>query len=341
MKDSLIQDTVRHLVPKGSTRLHAQNRKITIVGSGAIGTTVAYSLFLRQSNLELVVTNRDEGKARARSFDISHCSPSLEGNTIRAGSVDDTAGSAIVVVTAGVLPRENGSRSDVLRDNIEVYREIIPPLAARNQDAVFIVITNPTDCMAYAAYRLAGLPASRILGSGTLLDGLRLRKFIAEAYDLDPSRIEADIVGEHGDAMVAVWSRITYRGMALDRYLREAGIDFDSAARQRILEKTRRAGWDIRLAGEHSCFGISFSVVRIIENILGSSEGPLTVSSLISGELGIHDVFLSLPATLDRRGIRSVAAPSLSDEETRALQAAAAAMRAQLDTVDLQVGRPP
>ncbi|MGO9309810.1 MAG: malate dehydrogenase [Spirochaetia bacterium] len=324
-------------MPKGSTRLSTHTRKITIVGSGVIGTTVAYSLLLRQPNLELVLNNRHEGKARARAFDISHCTPSLEGNTIRAGSMDDTAASDIVVVTAGVLPREDGTRSDVLRDNVEVYRRIIPPLAARNPHAVFIVVTNPTDSMAYAAHRLAGLPASRIIGTGTLLDGLRLRKLIAEACDLDPSKIEADVVGEHGDGMVALWSRASCAGIPLDAYLRGAGIDFDAAARQRIMERTRRAGWDIRLAGEHSCYGISFSVVRIIESILGASAAPLTVSSLISGELGIHDVYLSLPVTLDRAGCRSISVPRLTDEETGALRAAAAAMRSQLDAVDLQV----
>jgi L-lactate dehydrogenase len=312
--------------------------KITIVGSGAIGTTIAYSLVLRRPKLEIVLRNRDERKSWAKAFDISHCVPALEGSTIRAGSLDETAGSDIVVVTAGVLPKVDGKRSDVLRDNIEAYRGMISPLAARSENAVFIVVTNPIDSMAYAAYRLSGLPASRIIGSGTLLDGLRLRTFIGEAYELDPSKIEAEVIGEHGDTMVALWSRITYAGIPLDEYLRDKGIDFDAAARQRILNKTKRAGWDIRLAGEHSCYGISFSAVRIIEGILGYSAGPLAVSSLMSGDYGIHDVYMSLPSTLGRAGLASRSASPISLDETQALLASAAVLRSQLETVDLLLG---
>ncbi|MGA2545297.1 MAG: hypothetical protein ABSF43_02020 [Rectinemataceae bacterium] len=313
----------------------ANTSKITIVGSGAIGTTVAYSLVLRRPKLELVLRNRDQRKSWVKAFDISHCIPALEGSTIRAGSLDDTAGSDVVVVTAGVLPKVDGKRSDVIRDNIGAYREMIPPLAARSENAVFIIVTNPIDSMAYAAFRLSGLPASRIIGSGTLLDGLRLRTFIGEAYALDPSEIEAEVVGEHGDTMVPLWSCITHAGLPLGEYLRGRGIDFDDAGRQRILEKTKRAGWDIRLAGEHSCYGISFSVVRIIESILGYTTGPLTVSSLLTGELGIHDVYMSLPSTLGRAGLASRAVPSISDDETRALLASATVLRSQIEMVDL------
>lgn len=315
--------------------------KITIVGSGAIGTTIAYSLVLRRPNLELVLMNRNERKSWAKAFDISHCIPALEGSTIRAGSLDDTAGSDIVVVTAGVLPKVDGKRSDVLRDNIEAYRGIIPPLAARNGNAVFIIVTNPIDSMAYAAFRLSGLSASQVIGSGTLLDGLRLRTFIGEAYELDPSKIGAEVIGEHGDTMVALWSRIKYAGIPLDEYLRDRGIDFDDAARQGILEKTKRAGWDIRLAGEHSCYGISFAVVRIIESIFGYTEGPLTVSSLMSGDFGVRDVYMSLPSMLCRTGISSRATFPISECETDALFVSAAALRSQLEMVDVQLGMSP
>jgi L-lactate dehydrogenase len=318
--------------------LSSRKSKITIVGSGAIGTTIAYSLLLRRPNVELVVFNRDGRKARARTFDMSHCGPCLEGSSVRAGGADDTAGSDIIVMTAGVLPEVDGKRSDVLRDNIEVYRELVPPLAARSPGAVLLAITNPNDSMAYAAYRLAGLPSSRVLGTGTLLDGLRLRTFIGEAYGLDPSRIEAEVIGEHGDSMVPLWSRAAYCGSPLEVWLRGAGKELDAAARRGILERTRRAGWDIRLAGEHSCYGIAFSAVRIIESLLGFSAGPLTLSSLLTGECGIREVYMSLPAVLCRAGIGSIEEPTLSDEEAKSLLASAAAIREQMDQVDAQIG---
>jgi L-lactate dehydrogenase len=252
--------------------------------------------------------------------------------------MDDTAGSDVVIVTAGVLPAKDGKRSDVLRDNIEIYRQLIPAIVARSPDAVFIVVTNPVDSMAYAAYRFAGVPASQVIGTGTVLDGTRLRTFIGQACDLDPAQIGADIVGEHGDLMVPLWSRAAYAGRPLAECLSERGFDFDEAARGALLEKTRRAGWDIRLAGEHSCYGISFAALRVVENVLGFSEESLTVSSHSAGDAGLRDLYVSLPATLGRRGIiASCLTLPVSEEETEALLASTAALRAQMDMVDRQI----
>lgn len=313
--------------------------KITVVGSGAIGTTLAYSILLRREDVELVLINRDERKAGAKAFDMSHCVPSLEGSSIRAGKAEDTAGSDIVVMTAGILPKADGKRTDVLRDNIELYRTLLPPLASLSPGAVFIVITNPNDSMAYAASRLCALPASRVIGTGTLLDGLRLRAFVSEAYGLDPSKVEAQVIGEHGDSMVPLWSAATYAGAPLEGFLRAAGKNFDAASKLRLLEKTKRAGWEIRLAGEHSCYGISFSALRIVEALLGPSDTRLTVSSLVSQAGGA--VYMSLPALLGREGVASVRIPDLSEEEAAAFRASASTLKAQMDAVDFLIGPPP
>ncbi|MGO8694885.1 MAG: lactate/malate family dehydrogenase [Rectinemataceae bacterium] len=312
--------------------------KITIVGSGSIGSTIAYSLLIRRPEQNLILVNRNERRAWAKAFDMSHCSPIIGGRGIRSGSVYDSAGSDIVVLTAGVLPKEDGMRVDVLRDNIEVYRDSVPRLAEASPDAVFVVVTNPVDAMAYAVYRLTGLSASRVLGSGTLLDSLRLRSFIGEEYGLDPERIEADIVGEHGESMVPLWSRACYTGAPLELRLAERGIELDRPAKEALLHKTRRAGWEIRLAGEHSCYGIAFSVVRIIEAILGSVAASLTVSSFQSDAHGFESAFMSLPTLLGREGIRSIVTPLLDAREAEALRASASAVRLQMDLVDELIG---
>lgn len=308
--------------------------KISIVGFGAIGATIAYSLLTRRLASEIVVFNRDLKKARARTFDMGHCTPGLDGARIRAGEIGDTADSDIVVMTAGVLPKEDGTRMDVLRDNVGLYRSIVPQVALRSPRAVLIVVTNPLDAMTFAAGRLSGFPSSRVIGSGTLLDGSRLKCFIAEEYDLDSSHIDLEVIGEHGDSMVPLWSRIRYSGEALERSLAQRGRAMDDAIRGKLLQRTKRAGWEIRLANEHSCYGISFSVVRIIETMLGWCGGAPTVSSLASGEYGIDGLCMSLPSILGRDGIKGNQRPVLSQEESNALHASARILKEQTDAVD-------
>jgi L-lactate dehydrogenase len=321
--------------------------KATILGSGGIGSTLAYSLLLRRPELDLVLVNRNERRAWAKAFDMSHCAPALGGGGIRSGGIEDSASSDLVVLTAGVLPTEDGSRADVLRDNIEVYRELVPPLAKASPGAVFIVVTNPVDAMAYAAYRLSGLPASRVLGSGTLLDGLRLRSFIGEACGIDPRKVEIEIVGEHGDSMVPLWSRASYAGAPLGPRLGELGFKLDAEAWEGLLQRTRRAGWEIRQAGEHSSYGIAFSATLIVEAVLGCAGGILTassqrssaapalsVSSLHQDAYGLGEVFMSLPTRVGRGGVESVPPLSLEPAEDAALRRSAEILRGQMDMAE-------
>jgi L-lactate dehydrogenase len=314
-------------------------RKVAIIGAGAIGTTLAYALALRNRTVDIVLANRDEKKAWAKAFDISHCLPELPDRSVRSGGIEDCAGAAVVVLTVGVLPRETGTRADVLRDNIEVYRGIVPRLAELCPSAVFLVVTNPLDAMAYAAYRLALSPRGRVIGSGTALDALRLRAFTAEAYSLDASRLRIEVVGEHGDSMVPLWSGASYDDRPLPTVLAEAGTDFNEESRASLLQRTRRAGWDIRLAGEHSTYGIAFSAARIVETLLSAEGGVLSVSALRDeGEAALDGgrcVYLSLPTRLGREGAAPGGATITMDENERAaLYTSARLVRAQMDAVD-------
>ncbi|HEY9595655.1 MAG TPA: hypothetical protein VHE79_14345 [Spirochaetia bacterium] len=308
--------------------------RVTIVGSGAIGTTLAYSLVMRRAGIELLLCNRDERKSWAKAFDISHCASELGDRSIRSVTVDESAGSDVIVMTAGALPREDGTRSDVIRDNVAIYRSLVPALAERSPNAVIVAITNPVDAMAYATSRLSGFPRGRVIGSGTELDGMRLRSFVADAFGLDQEGLTIDIVGEHGDSMVPLWSRSLYRGRPLAAHLSESGADFGCPVREELLRRTRRAGWDIRLAGEHSCFGIAFSAARIVESIIGGSAQPRSVSAPLLGELGLNGAWVSLPTRLGRAGVESRQAPTMSDAELDALRASAAVVRSQMEEVD-------
>lgn len=306
-----------------------ERKKIAVIGSGAIGTTIAYSLMLECSSVEISMINRSENKSWAKAFDISHCEPFLDGNTIYSESLEQCRGADILVMTAGALPKKNGTRADVLKDNIAIFKTLLPTLAANNPRAVILNITNPVDSMAYGIQRITGFPEGRVIGTGTELDTMRMRRFIGEHLGLAPDKISFHIIGEHGDSMVPLWSGGRYDGAPLF-----TGADGLGASKDELLHKTKRAGWDIREAGEHSCYAISYSAVRIIRAIVESTDSRLLVSSPFAGEYGIGNVFMSQLSILGSDGIEDRVVLDLSDDEQKALESSADIVWGQMKMVD-------
>lgn len=307
-----------------------ERKKIVIVGSGTIGSLLAYSLFIRHEGIEIELINRDEKKSWAKAFDISHCQPELPRRSIRSVNLRVCKDADIVVMTAGTLPSEHGTRSDVLRENVHIFEELLPEIAELNPRAIIVCITNPVDALTYAALRITGFAEARVLGSGTELDGMRLRALAAERFKLDPSRLSIEVIGEHGDTMVPLWSRATYDGKPLGEMVQ----DMSECEMDELTQRTRLAGWEIRRAGEHSSFAIAFSADRIIEGILGCSQNRITVSSMVDSEYAIHKTCLSLPVSLSPSGILKHHVPEISKRESIALAESAHVVQTQMEEVD-------
>lgn len=304
--------------------------KIAIIGCGAIGTTLAYSLLLREPNLDIVLVNRNPQKSWAKAFDMSHCSPELPDRTIRSEAAEECIGANIIVMTAGALPRENGTRADVLKDNVAIFRTLLPLLAQNNPHAVLINMTNPVDAMAYAAGKITGYPTGQVIGSGTELDSMRLRHFTAQALNLNSAELDIQIIGEHGDSMVPLWSLATYQGQSLSELCPSLNADLKTT----LLHQTKRAGWDIRLAGEHSCYGIAFSAMRIVASLLGRTNQPIHVSAELQNEFGLPHSFISLPTILGSTGIIRRSLPEISASEHQLLLQSAEIVKQQMDLVE-------
>lgn len=301
--------------------------KITIVGAGSIGSTILYTLMLKNLASKIVLVNRDKAKAHAKAYDISHCIGNSYNAEITSGEYEQSENSDLVIITAGVLPDENGTRMDVLKSNIKIYKNIIPEVVKYSPNCILLIVTNPVDVMAYAAWRISGFDSSKVIGTGTLLDTMRLKKFLGQEFKTNPLNVDTLIIGEHGDTQLPVWSSTKIEGKCIEEYL-------DQDIKNTLEHRTKRAGWDIRIANEHSCYAIAFSAVSIVESIFEKSNKSLPVSILLSGQYNIKGVFLSLPAELNTKGVKSIIQPELNDLELNRLKNSAEVLSGYIAEAD-------
>ena len=199
-------------------------RKVAVIGCGFVGASIAFALMQRGLFSEMVLLDVDQAKAEGEAMDLSDGLPYAASMDIYAGTYDDVTDCALIVLTAGVNQKPGESRLDLISRNIQILQSIVPQIRARKFDGILLVVTNPVDVLTYAAWRLSGLPAQRVIGSGTVLDTARLKQLLGQHLQVDSRNIHAFIIGEHGDSELAVWSSANISGADLDDYCRIAGI---------------------------------------------------------------------------------------------------------------------
>lgn len=312
-----------------------EKAKVSIIGAGSIGSQTACILTQADIVSEIVIINRNETRARGKAMDISH-GAALFGNTrIRSGSYEDIRNSHIVVITAGQLPDKNGTRLDVLKSNIEIYRSIIGNIKMYNKDCIIVLVTNPVDIMAYAAFKLSSLPADHIIGTGTLLDTSRLKYFIGDYYGISSGDVETCVIGEHGDSQVSLWSNTRIKNIPISDYInKNLSKDFNEEIKGYLENKTKRAGWDIRACNEHSCFGISMCIFKIIKAIVKDERIILPVSAYFKGEYDISGIFMGIPAVLGKNGVENIVKLPLSHEEEELLRSSSECIKSYTQIAD-------
>jgi L-lactate dehydrogenase len=299
--------------------MHNQPTRIAVVGAGHVGATFAYSLLLAGLAPEIVLIDRDQARAEGEAMDLSHAVPFVAPARVRAGTLADCRGAAMVVITAGAGQRPGETRLDLAARNAAIIRDVVPPIVAANPDAVLLVATNPVDVLTYVALKVSGLPPARVIGSGTILDTARLRHLLSEHLEVDARSIHAYVVGEHGDTEVPVWSLANVAGMRLDEFRRAHGLSLETGVLDAIVEDTRRAAYLIIERKGATYYAVAAGLMRIVEAVLRDQSTVLSVSSLVPGFYGIEDVCLSLPSVVSREGIERVLQLDLSDDEVTAL----------------------
>lgn len=306
--------------------------KVTVIGAGQVGATAAF-LIATKGLADVVLVDVAEGIPQGKALDMMHSRSVqlFEPTVTGTNGYKETAGSDIVVITAGLARKPGMSRDDLLAANSSIMRDVIGRAAAASPDAVFVCVTNPLDMMTYLAWKESGLPSSRVLGMGGVLDSARFAYAIAEATGAPIADISALVVGAHGDAMVPLPRLSLVRGRPLAELLAAEQVE-------ELVHRTVNGGAEVvaLLKTGSAFYAPAASVVKMVESILNDTRWSLPCCVLLDGEYGISDVYLSVPAVLGRDGLLRIPELQLDETELAALRASAKTVAEGLASLGLR-----
>lgn len=300
--------------------------KVVVIGAGAVGTTYMYALLQTGMAEEIALIDLDTNRVEGEIMDLSHGLPFLAPVRIKAGTYEDCADAAVIVITAGAKQAPGQSRADLIRVNAGIVRTICAQIAQHPGRAVVLMVTNPVDTLTHVALESLGWPRQRVIGSGTVLDSARFKYMLSRHCGIDARNVHAYIIGEHGDSEVAAWSLSHIGGVAISDYCRICGVCNSGQYHKQIAEQVRDSAYHIIDYKGSTFYGIGLSLVRITGAILRNENSVLTVSSLLQGEYGIHDVCLSVPCIVGENGVVRIIDACLNPEEQETLNRSAQAI---------------
>ena len=294
-------------------------RKAAVIGCGFVGSATAFTLMQSRLFSELVLLDVNMEKADGEAKDIAHGIPFAGQMKIYAGTYDDAADAAIIIITAGANQKPGETRLDLVQKNTAIYQSIIPEIVKRDFGGILLIVSNPVDILTYVALKLSGLPEKRVLGSGTVLDTARLKYALGEHLGVDSRSVHSFIIGEHGDSEIAAWSSTNVSGIPLNEFCEMRGHFNHDAAMDAIAEKVKNSAYEIISKKQATYYGIAMSVKRICECIVRNERSILPVSAMMHGEYGIEDITLSMPAIVGLGGVETHVPIALSEEEAEKL----------------------
>jgi L-lactate dehydrogenase len=320
--------TPSHGASHGSPPINVSNgiARVAIVGTGLVGSTTAYALLISGTALEIVLVDRDKKRAEGHVHDLRDAEVFSHRARVLAGDFSDCCLADVIIITVGVSQSPSmKSRLDNLKESASILRGIVDDVVRHNPCGILLIASNPVDVLTYAAWKWSGLPASRVIGSGTTLDTSRFRRRLAERYGVAADNVHAYIIGEHGDSQVPVLSSARIAGMPLEGFCQELALPYD---------ETRVAGFEIIGAKGATYYGIGAALIRIVGAILRDENAVLTVSSLAPASMGLGEVSLSLPTIVNRSGVARVLSIPLNQAERQALHASAETLKQHIATLD-------
>jgi L-lactate dehydrogenase len=306
-----------------------ESGKIAIVGAGSVGSSMAYACLVRGSARTIALYDVNEPKVTAEVLDLAHGAAFMGASEVQGGA--DPAvleGAHVVVVTAGAKQEPGQTRLDLAATNVALLEKLMPTLLQRAPDAVFVLVTNPCDVLTVAAQAIAGLPAGRVLSSGTTLDSSRLRLLLARRAGVSPVSVHASIIGEHGDSEFAPWSQARIGPVPIREWRSGGSPAFTDEELSAITDDVRNAAYQVILGKGATNYAIGLAGARLVEAILRDEHLVAPVSTVHDGYRGFHGVAFSMPSVITARGVAQVLDMRLEPDEERQLAASAEALLA-------------
>ena len=303
--------------------------KITVIGSGNVGSTIAYTLTIMGIASEIVMIDVNEEKSLGEALDIrqgvSFCSPA----SVYAGSYADATDSDIVVITSGMARKPGQSRLDLAQANVDIIKSIADKIVPVAPNATYIIVSNPVDVLTYVFLKHTGLPKERVIGSGTVLDTARLRSRISEYYSVNQKNVHAYVLGEHGDSSFVPWSLSNISNVPVEHFKDAilSGTEYPEFIKEEVEDYMRKSGARVIQRKGATFYAVSISVCHICKCLLDGIDTTLTVSTMLNGEYGIEDVCLSLLNVVGKKGAHTKIMLPLNEEEVAALHNSAKVLK--------------
>ena len=312
--------------------------KITIIGAGSVGSTIAYTLSSQDIASEIVLIDINKQKAEGEVLDIIQGTCFRDPISIIAGEYEDAKDSDIVIITSGIARKPGQTRLELTQTNVNILKSITPEIVKAAPNALYLIVSNPVDIMTYVFTKISGLPENQILGSGTILDSARLRCGLSEHFQIAQSNIHAYVFGEHGDTSFIPWSGAYISGVSVDEYYdleKKLGKDIEPIDKEAMLQYVQKSGGEIISKKGATFYAVSSSVCKLCSLLVASSESISTVSTMMHGEYGIEDVCLSTLTLVGPNGVQGKVPMRRTKTEIEQLKKSADALKEIIAQIDL------
>ena len=312
--------------------------KITIIGAGSVGSTIAYTLAHDEIASEIVLIDINKEKVEGEVMDIEQGTCFRSPVSLVAGDYADAKDSDIVIITSGIARKPGQTRIGLTQTNVNILKSITPQIVKEAPDAKYIIVSNPVDIMTYVFTKISGLPENQIMGSGTILDTARLRYGLSEHFKVAQGNIHAYVFGEHGDTSFIPWTGAYISGLSTDEYYEEMkahGKDVKPLDKEAMLEYVQKSGGKVIAKKGATFYAVSATVCQLVGLILAASDSLATVSSMLHGEYGIEDVCLSTLTLVGPNGIQGKVQMRMNKEEVALLKKSADALKEVIAQIEL------